>query len=424
MLNLADRLLNDGIDCNIDQYEVSPPEGWPHWMRNQVDRSDFVLVVCTEQYKRRFQGKEEIGKGKGVTWEGAIINQFLYDQVTNTKFIPIIFSPQQDSYIPTELRRFTYYLLDPENLDRDRGYENLYRHLTNQPLNKKPQLGKLRSLPPRQRQQTESREEQNKEEMGFDSSQQSLISVASKEEEIQQKKLAEFYDRARRLRQARQWKKLIAIFQQIQEENLPYFDPDGLYKLARSELANQQQQRERLQREQERKKREIENIYYQGLRYFQAKNWQEAKRKFDAVLQRESSDRNLRAQAQDKLAQVNEKLETEKWVSIWLIAIGWLISIGANFYIGANLGGIGGFVSGGVIWWVSQRTKQSKPSEQVSQLLKFCVIGVVAGVILNLVIEQVLKNVAGGNTFIPWITALIGMGIAVWVMFWQQRRFL
>jgi hypothetical protein len=29
---LSDRLRADGIDCILDQYEVSPPEGWPLWM--------------------------------------------------------------------------------------------------------------------------------------------------------------------------------------------------------------------------------------------------------------------------------------------------------------------------------------------------------------------------------------------------------
>jgi hypothetical protein len=29
VLELADRLRTDGIDCHIDQYEESPPEGWP-----------------------------------------------------------------------------------------------------------------------------------------------------------------------------------------------------------------------------------------------------------------------------------------------------------------------------------------------------------------------------------------------------------
>ncbi|MGK7952832.1 MAG: SEFIR domain-containing protein [Xenococcaceae cyanobacterium] len=321
VLILADRLRNDGIDCNIDQYEVSPPEGWPHWMRNQVERSDFVLLVCTEQYQRRFQGKETLKQGKGVTWEGAIINQFIYDRLTNTKFIPVIFSPQAKNHIPTELGRFTYYVLDLKSLALDKGYEALYRHLTKQPLNMKPKLGKLRSLPPRQRQSHESKEEQTRRQIGFDYDQQPSVSTPSKDEEARQKQLTELYERARRLFRARQWKKVIDIFQQMQKEYLIFFDPDGLYRLARNELVKEREQRLRVQREKERKKQELENLYNQGLRSFQAQNWYEAGKKFEAILQREPNDQNLQRQAQEKLVQVREKLEREKWLSIGLIAI-------------------------------------------------------------------------------------------------------
>ena len=60
VLDLSKRLRGLGIDCWIDQYEVSPPEGWPKWMVRQVKEADFVLVVCTETYLKRVEGKEEV----------------------------------------------------------------------------------------------------------------------------------------------------------------------------------------------------------------------------------------------------------------------------------------------------------------------------------------------------------------------------
>jgi hypothetical protein len=63
VLELSDRLRQDGIDCHIDQYEVAPPEGWPQWMINKVEWADFVLVVCTETYNLRFRGKSPQGQG-------------------------------------------------------------------------------------------------------------------------------------------------------------------------------------------------------------------------------------------------------------------------------------------------------------------------------------------------------------------------
>ena len=129
VLNLSNRLRTDGIDCTIDQYVFSPPEGWPRWMANQIEEADFVLVVCTESYERRFKGKEETGKGLGAKWEGAIITQELYDaEAKNTNFIPVIFSEKESVHIPIVLRGATYYKLNTEE-----GYEALYRHLTNQP---------------------------------------------------------------------------------------------------------------------------------------------------------------------------------------------------------------------------------------------------------------------------------------------------
>lgn len=68
--NLSDRLRREGIDSNIDQYEQSPSEGWPRWMERQIEEADFVLVVCTETYERRFRGVEEPGRGLGGSWEG------------------------------------------------------------------------------------------------------------------------------------------------------------------------------------------------------------------------------------------------------------------------------------------------------------------------------------------------------------------
>jgi hypothetical protein len=36
---LSDRLRAEGIDCILDQYEASPPEGWPRWQMWMTTRS-------------------------------------------------------------------------------------------------------------------------------------------------------------------------------------------------------------------------------------------------------------------------------------------------------------------------------------------------------------------------------------------------
>lgn len=149
VFELSERLRSEGVDCHIDQYEMSPAEGWPKWMRNQIRWADFVLVVCTENYQRRYEGTESVGRGAGAKWEGGIITQELYEsEGRNTKFIPVVFSPQDTRYIPIELRSATFHIVDNEE-----GYEGLYRQLTGQPGAVKGQLGKLRSLPALERKQ-------------------------------------------------------------------------------------------------------------------------------------------------------------------------------------------------------------------------------------------------------------------------------
>jgi len=49
VLALAERLRKDGIEAQLDQYVAgTPTEGWPRWMRNQLEQADFILLVCKD----------------------------------------------------------------------------------------------------------------------------------------------------------------------------------------------------------------------------------------------------------------------------------------------------------------------------------------------------------------------------------------
>ncbi|MHC4539549.1 MAG: SEFIR domain-containing protein [Planctomycetota bacterium] len=143
VLAFANRLRAEGIDAALDQYEVSPAEGWPKWMDRQIENSDFVLAVCTPIYYRRVMGTEKEGKGLGVRWESTLMYQHLYDAGGKmTGFIPVLFEGGKPEHIPKPLRGANYYRVEQEE-----GYEDLYRRLTGQPKTKRPKLGKLRELP-------------------------------------------------------------------------------------------------------------------------------------------------------------------------------------------------------------------------------------------------------------------------------------
>ena len=92
VLKLADRLVGDGIDVILDQYEPTPSEGWPRWMDKKIRDASFVLMVCTETYYSRVMGEEKLGVGLGVKWEGNLIYQHIYNaDTTNSRFIPVLF---------------------------------------------------------------------------------------------------------------------------------------------------------------------------------------------------------------------------------------------------------------------------------------------------------------------------------------------
>ena len=137
---LSDRLRADGIDCHIDQYEVSPPEGWPAWMSKQIREANFVLMVFTPTYVRRFNGEEPAGEGLGARWESMLTIQTIYDKgARNDKFVPIYFDRSDRDHIPEPLGGASHYFLG-----NDDGYTELFRRLLNIPLAEKPPLGELK----------------------------------------------------------------------------------------------------------------------------------------------------------------------------------------------------------------------------------------------------------------------------------------
>lgn len=143
VLDLADRLCRDGVDCALDQYVLAPEQGWVNWMIEHISKSDYIIIICTETYNRRSRGLEPNGAGKGVKFETLLSYQELYDDGSHScKLVPIVFHSEDLKHVPTPLRSFQTYSLDIED-----GYENLYRRLTNQPRIVKPPSTGIKRLP-------------------------------------------------------------------------------------------------------------------------------------------------------------------------------------------------------------------------------------------------------------------------------------
>ena len=142
---LVDRLIAEGIDCVLDRYQhPPPPQGWPTWMREHVKDADFVLVVCSEGYNTKAEGKAKSG-GAGVRFESVLVLQELYEhRMWNQRVLPVLVQPAGLELIWEPLRPYHHYRADTAE-----GYEDLYRRLTDQPALVRPKLGTRKVLPPR-----------------------------------------------------------------------------------------------------------------------------------------------------------------------------------------------------------------------------------------------------------------------------------
>src|ERR1044071_5828470 len=89
VVSLANSLRSDGVDAQLDRSIEAPPEGWPRWVDHQIADADFIVCVCSAQYRTSFEGRNDPQKGLGVNQEGFLIQQDLYDHGNRSeRYIP------------------------------------------------------------------------------------------------------------------------------------------------------------------------------------------------------------------------------------------------------------------------------------------------------------------------------------------------
>ncbi|MBV9719415.1 MAG: toll/interleukin-1 receptor domain-containing protein [Candidatus Eremiobacteraeota bacterium] len=139
VLALCNRLRASGIDTFIDQFlPGAPSEGWPLWMERQIEKCDFTLMVCTEPYLRRFMEIETRGIGRGVVWEARILRNLMYEDAEwHGRIIPLLLTPDAAPFVPTVFRGHVY------DVNDDRGFQDLLRHLLQEPGAEPGALGSL-----------------------------------------------------------------------------------------------------------------------------------------------------------------------------------------------------------------------------------------------------------------------------------------
>ena len=150
VLALAQQLRRDGIAAELDQFHQEELLHWPSWCEEQMrpENADFILCVCTAEYRRRVENRAEADVGKGVFWEGRRVYNEIYRNKGNRRFVPVLMAAATDTDIPEMLDGYTWFKLDGLGLaDTQSGYAKLYRLLTGQPGMSGAAVGATVALP-------------------------------------------------------------------------------------------------------------------------------------------------------------------------------------------------------------------------------------------------------------------------------------
>lgn len=116
---LAANLRDDGVEIILDQWHAVPGDQLPEFMERQIRENDYVLIICTPNYRLKSDGR----KG-GVGYEGDIMTAEVHNQRNHRKFIPILAQGTWEDAAPSWLKG--KYYIDLSSPDR---YEKNYQDL-------------------------------------------------------------------------------------------------------------------------------------------------------------------------------------------------------------------------------------------------------------------------------------------------------
>lgn len=138
---LAKRLMNNGVETKVDLWDLKEGQDKYAFMESMVNDNtiDYVLVVCDKTYTDKANKREG-----GVGDETVIISSELYGKSSQTKFLPLVLSKDDEgkANLPTYIKSRIYFDFSDEN-NYENEYEKLLRHIYDKPLIPKPKLGSM-----------------------------------------------------------------------------------------------------------------------------------------------------------------------------------------------------------------------------------------------------------------------------------------
>lgn len=159
---LAERLIEDGVDILIDQFELKEGQDLNSFMEKMLsDKSvERVLILSDKVYTGK--ANERLG---GVGTETAIITSQVYEKTDQDKFIPVVMERDLNGnpYLPKYLSSRAYCDLTGKNYEK--GYEQIVRAIYKEPAYRKPVMGEkpkwLKKAPEQKKTNVNKREAYN-----------------------------------------------------------------------------------------------------------------------------------------------------------------------------------------------------------------------------------------------------------------------
>lgn len=135
----AERLVGDGIDTTLDQWDLSEGQDKYTFMEKMVTDPavSHVLIFSDALYAQKADERRA-----GVGTESQIISKEVYEKVEQKKFIPVVCEKTEDGEpcLPVFLKsRIWIDFSTPEAVNQN--WEKLLRALYGKPMNEKPSLG-------------------------------------------------------------------------------------------------------------------------------------------------------------------------------------------------------------------------------------------------------------------------------------------
>lgn len=136
VLNLATRLVNNGVNVILDQWDLRLGGDLPSFMEGGLTEVDRVICICSETYV----GKANAGSG-GVGYEKMILTSELMHNINSEKVTPLIKSNNESKVTPIFLQTKLY--IDFRNeTEYEKSYSALIKEIHGESIKARPELGK------------------------------------------------------------------------------------------------------------------------------------------------------------------------------------------------------------------------------------------------------------------------------------------